>query len=62
MLTDKRKGAKEVMTIKEELVQQFECAINATFGDMGEEEFDISKVSKSDITNIADKVCFYLDK
>lgn len=50
------------MTIKEELVQQFECAINATFGDMGEEEFDISKVSKSDITNIADKVCFYLDK
>ena len=50
------------MTIKEKLLQEFECAINAIYGDRAEEEFSDEEVGEADLIAIAQKVAFYLDK
>ena len=50
------------MTVKERLVEEFTCAINAVLGDCAymedEEEY---KVDRGDIEMIAKKVLFYMD-
>lgn len=49
------------MTIKQQLLEQFESAIEMTFGSEQDEEYDITKVSLEDINEIARKVKWYLD-
>ena len=52
------------MTIKDLLLIEFECAINAIFGDVADKEIEASElceeVSKEDIDAIAKKVKFYV--
>ena len=52
------------MTIKELLMVEFECAINAVFGDVADKEIEPSElcdeVSKEDIDYIVKKVKFYI--
>ena len=52
------------MTIRDLLMIEFECAINATFGDVADKEIEASElcdeVSKEDIDYIARKVKFYI--
>lgn len=49
------------MTAKEKLLEEFNAAIIAVLGDNASEEFDIKKISKSDLISIANKVAFYLE-
>lgn len=49
------------MTVKEKLMQELECAINAVFGDDADKETEDVEISKSDIDAIAHKVKFYMD-
>lgn len=49
-------------TVREELMDQFGCAISAVLGDLEDEDYDEEKISRDDIMAIAKKVCFYLDK
>lgn len=53
------------MTVKEKLIKEFECAINAVLGDTADCEVkdnNLDNVSAGDIELIANKVKFYLDK
>ena len=49
------------MIVKEKLMQEFGCAIEAIFGDIAEEDFDLEKVNKEDLLAVAKKATFYLD-
>lgn len=49
------------MTVRERLLQEFECAIDACLGDYGKEEEEDYKIEKGEILQIAQKVLFYLD-
>jgi len=50
------------MTVKERLVEEFTCAINAVLGELAEaEDEEEYKVDKEDINLIAKKVLFYMD-
>ena len=51
-----------IMTIKEKLLQEFEAAISAVFGDIAEQEYNANEISASEIVAISQKVVFYLDK
>ena len=48
------------MTIKEKLLQEFECAINSCYGEQANTKFIKEDVIKEDIDEIAQKVKFYL--
>lgn len=48
------------MTKKEKLMEEFECAINAVFGSLADEEY-ASDICAEDINAIAHKVKFYMD-
>lgn len=49
------------MTIKERLMEEFECAIMATFGDKADKKEEEVELSKFDIDSIAMKVKWYMD-
>lgn len=49
------------MTLKEKLIEEFGCAIEAVFGDVADQEAEYVEVSKEDLLAIAKKVAFYLD-
>ena len=49
------------MTVKEKLLQQFEAAINATFGDRADEDYDKYGMTKADLLAVTSKVTWYLD-
>lgn len=48
-------------TVRDRLVEEFTCAINAVLGDVADEKYEAEKVRKGHIDLIADKVKFYLD-
>ena len=50
------------MTIKEKLLEEFECAINAVYGDLADYDYETNKdwIINKDINDIAMKVKFYL--
>jgi hypothetical protein len=50
------------MTVKEKLLEEIECAINAVLGDCADKEFEEEYVvDKGDIDLIAKKTKFYMD-
>ena len=49
------------MTIKEKLLSELECAINAVYGDTADNEYTTDQVGAGDIDAIAHKVKFYMD-
>ena len=50
------------MTVKERLLEEVECAINAVLGDYAEmEDEEEYKVDRGDIEMIAKKTMFYMD-
>ena len=50
------------MTVKEKLLEELECAINAVLGDYANQEFEEEYVvDAEDIDQIAKKVKFYMD-
>ena len=49
------------MTVKKRLLDEFECAINAVFGDEAEQEFDDVEFTEADLDLIVKKVKFYMD-
>lgn len=50
------------MTVKERLIEEFSCAIDAVLGEEAEREFgENAPISSSDLLAIARKVSFYLD-
>lgn len=49
------------MTLKEQLLQEFECAIEAIFGGDTDKEFNIEEIDANTLNAIARKVAFYLD-
>lgn len=50
------------MTIKERLLQEYECAIYHCFGDIQDEEYNDDRVLISDLDYINRKVKSYLNK
>lgn len=48
-------------TVKEKLMVEFECAINAVFGSLAEKECDLVDIDARDLEAIKNKVAFYLD-
>ena len=50
------------MTVKERLLEEIECAINAVLGDCAEmEDGEEYTVDRSDLEMIAKKTAFYMD-
>lgn len=49
------------MTVKEKLLQELSCAIDAVYGDQAEEDVEDNPISSSDIDAVARKTKFYLD-
>ena len=49
------------MTVKEKLLQEYEAAINAVFGDIADYEADTVEIERGDLEAIKNKVAFYLD-
>ena len=49
------------MTIKEKLLEEFECAIKSVYGTMADKELKESDITNKDIEIIAKKVKFYMD-
>lgn len=49
-------------SVKDKLLEEFGCAINAVLGYVAQEEFSTEKVEKGDLEAIARKVAFYLGK
>lgn len=48
------------MTVREKLLQEFECAINAELGDLAERDVKEVRFLSGDIDAIARKVKWYL--
>lgn len=48
-------------TVKEKLMAEFECAINAVFGDIADKDCNLVDIDKADLEAIKNKVAFYLD-
>ena len=55
-----RKGEKP-MSVKEKLLQELACAIDAVYGDQAEKDVDENPITSSDIDAVARKTKFYLD-
>lgn len=49
------------MTVKEKLLQEFECAINAIYGDVADMDTEEVEITRSDLEAIKRKVLFYMD-
>jgi len=49
------------MTIKERLLQEYEAAINAVYGDLADKQEEEVNIKSGDIDSIGNKVKFYLD-
>ena len=49
------------MTVREKLMQEFEAAIEAVYGDVAEDDEEYVEIEAGDIDAIARKVKFYLD-
>ena len=49
------------MTVKEKLLQELECAINAVYGDVADQDADEVEIEAADVEAIAKKTKFYLD-
>ena len=49
------------MTVKEKLMQELECTIDSVLGDYAEEEYEYTKITNSDIDEIARKLKWYLN-
>ena len=48
------------MTVKEKLLEEFEAAINAVYGDIADDEYTEDSITVNDIDAIRRKVLFYL--
>ena len=49
------------MTVKEKLIEELSCAIDAVLGEEAEKEFGETTMDSSDLLAIARKANFYLD-
>ena len=49
------------MTVKEKLLQELACAIDAVYGDAAEEDAEENPITSNDIDAVAKKTKFYLD-
>ena len=49
------------MSVKEKLLQELACAIDAVYGDEAEKDVDENPITSSDIDAVARKTKFYLD-
>lgn len=49
------------MTVRDKLIQEFDCAISAIFGEIEYEDYSETPVTRDDLMAIARKAAFYLD-